>query len=413
MRIAHNCYVEVQSDDTTVAEIPVEQIGAANVKVIEGEWYVPYMLSVIDNINDIWRDGSNKLTSSVDVSVITEHSEPVVQTVTGHAVSGGNDIGGSNHFLDGDNVFDGYNKIEQLSACCISADGLSAYILSADKLSVGLEADFLSSSFTVKKDEVKSEYKAVINNKLSVTGSTELSGTLSVDSSLTVANVLTATKSTKTLDVVNLSASTISADWTAVKHTTGYSLFDLSAALSNKIFIDDRVDNLVNGTADLSIIKIAKDDYDSNVALGTMPFSGNIMYVVDADYIDAYGEQLCNLTMPEDSVATVATNKHYVDSICADISSTVILSVDSLQKQVTSNDNDIKFLSGQHDWLSTQLSAQHDSLSTSLSTEISAVRHAFAGLYEKISSINSSSLLSDVISAVVAIKDALTVLTAY
>lgn len=329
-----------------MTEIPVEQIGADNVKVIAGEWYVPYMLSVIDNVDDIWRDGKNCLTSVVDVSVITEHSEPAVKTMTGHAISGGNDIGGSNRFLDGGNVFDGYNKVEQLSVYGLSADGLSAFMLSTDKLSAGLEADFLSSSFTVKKDEVKSEYKTVVNNKLSVTGAAEFSSTVSVDSSLTVANVLTAIKSTKTLDVENISAGTLSADWTKVKHTTGYSLFDLSTALSNKIFIDDRVDRTVNGTSDLSIVKIAKDDYDNGVALGTAPFGGNIMYVVDSDYIDAYGEQLCNLTMPEDSVATVATNKHYVDSICADISDTVILSVSNLQSQVISNDNDIMFLSG-------------------------------------------------------------------
>ena len=40
---------------------------------------------------------------------------------------------------------------------------------------------------------------------------------------------------------------------------------------------------------------------------------GNAIYVVDSDYMDAYGQVLCNLVMTDDSVPTDAANKHYVD----------------------------------------------------------------------------------------------------
>jgi len=69
--------------------------------------------------------------------------------------------------------------------------------------------------------------------------------------------------STYQLSAEQISAGTISADWTKVKHTSGYSLFDLSIALSNKIWIDDQVNNdIVNHTSDLSIVKIGKDVFD-------------------------------------------------------------------------------------------------------------------------------------------------------
>ena len=63
-----------------------------------------------------------------------------------------------------------------------------------------------------------------------------------------------------------------------------------------------------------------------------------------------------NLKMTNDENASEATNKHYVDSLCASLSNTVILSVQELQDQIINNDNDIEYLSVQHDWLSTSLS---------------------------------------------------------
>lgn len=343
VRLAHNCYLIVRSHDPKASEIRVDDVTSADVAIMDGEWYKTYQDQVLDNIEEIWRSGNNKLTSAVEVSVYTTtDNKPAISVVTGHAISGNNDIGGNNHFLDGNNLFDGFNTIEKLSSSSLSADDISAVDIIAanltanndvvvkNQLSVEAVVELLSSNVTVKDEKVTSNYKVDINNKLFVADSAEISGTLSIDNNLSVANVLTATKSSKTLVAENLSSGTLSVDWTKAVHPNGYSLFNLSVDLSNKIYIEDRVDETISGTTDLSIIKLGKDEFDEGVALGTMPFSGNIMYVVDSDYIDAYGEQLCNLTMPEDSVPTVATNKHYVDSLCASLSNTVKLSVENL-----------------------------------------------------------------------------------
>ena len=404
VRLAHNCYLIVRSHEPAASEIKVDDITSADVAIIDGEWYKTYQDQVLDNIEEIWRSGNNKLTSEVEVSVYTTtDNKPAISVVTGHAISGNNDIGGNNHFLDGNNLFDGFNTIEKLSSSYLSADDISADDITAtnltakhdvvvkNQLSVEAAVELLSSNVTIKDEKATSNYKVDINNKLFVADSAEICGTLSIDNDLSVANVLTATKSSKTLVAENLSSGTLSVDWTKAVHTNGYSLFNLSVDLSNKIYIEDRVDSSISGTTDLSIIKLSKDEFDEDIALGTMPLSGNIMYVVDSDYIDAYGEQLCNLTMPEDSIPTVATNKHYVDSLCASLSNTVKLSVDSLQTQVINNDNDISYLSG-------QISANE--------TNVSAIFH---NLYGTISSITEATQLSNLVNVFIAAQHILSV----
>ena len=64
----------------------------------------------------------------------------------------------------------------------------------------------------------------------------------------------------------------------------------------------------------MSVVKISKDEYDQLVADDKTQISGNTLYVVDSDYIDAYGQVLCNLVMTDDGVPTDAANKHYVDA---------------------------------------------------------------------------------------------------
>ena len=68
---------------------------------------------------------------------------------------------------------------------------------------------------------------------------------------------------------------------------------DLSSAISSKIWIKDLNDDgstLTAGNMDvLSVIKITKDDFDTQVATGTLTMSSNTLYVVSSDYMDAYG----------------------------------------------------------------------------------------------------------------------------
>ena len=55
----------------------------------------------------------------------------------------------------------------------------------------------------------------------------------------------------------------------------------------------------------LSVVKISKDDYEALVALSGDTLSNNVLYVIDSDYEDAYGQQIKNLadgTDPNDAV---------------------------------------------------------------------------------------------------------------
>lgn len=90
--------------------------------------------------------------------------------------------------------------------------------------------------------------------------------------------------------IEDLSVKTLTADWNNIKSNTDYSLADLSTALSNKICIDDKINNDVpNKTTDLSIIKLSKEEFDETVALKTTRLSANVLYIVESNYMDAYG----------------------------------------------------------------------------------------------------------------------------
>lgn len=88
----------------------------------------------------------------------------------------------------------------------------------------------------------------------------------------------------------------------------------LSSAIDDKIFIEDKISNLISGNSDLSIIKISKDEYELSAANGC-DLCSNVLYVVESDYIDAYGQQLKNLSGPTD--LSDATTKWYVDNATA------------------------------------------------------------------------------------------------
>ena len=45
----------------------------------------------------------------------------------------------------------------------------------------------------------------------------------------------------------------------------------------------------------LSVMKISKDDYEALVALSGDILSNNVLYIIDSDYEDAYGQQIKNL----------------------------------------------------------------------------------------------------------------------
>lgn len=119
-------------------------------------------------------------------------------------------------------------------------------------------------------------------------------------------------------------ANSLSGDWSKiVDSNTNFSLFDLCTAVSSKIFIDNRVDeDGTNGTSDLSIVKLSKDEYD-NIIASNSPLKDNVLYIVDSDYIDTYGHVIKNLIMSDLSgkEASEAVNKSYFENVVSNISS--------------------------------------------------------------------------------------------
>ena len=85
----------------------------------------------------------------------------------------------------------------------------------------------------------------------------------------------------------------------------------LSNAISSKIFVRnfDEDGNEVGAYTDLSVVKIDKDAYDLSV-IGDMLLS-NVLYMLQSNYVDAYGQQLKNLATPTEQ--SDATPKKYVD----------------------------------------------------------------------------------------------------
>ena len=87
----------------------------------------------------------------------------------------------------------------------------------------------------------------------------------------------------------------------------------LSDAIDKKVWIKNPTgdaDLCAGVNSDLSVIKLPKEEYEQMVIDGTL--NESCLYVVSSDYIDAYGEPLCNLTMPE-GYEGVAVTKPYVD----------------------------------------------------------------------------------------------------
>lgn len=104
----------------------------------------------------------------------------------------------------------------------------------------------------------------------------------------------------------------------------------LSNAISSKIFVRnfDEDGNEVGAYTDLSVVKIDKDAYDLGVIDGTL--LSNVLYILQANYVDAYGQQLKNLATPTEQ--SDATPKKYVDDNVAVASQALS---DYIDEQVT------------------------------------------------------------------------------
>ena len=102
----------------------------------------------------------------------------------------------------------------------------------------------------------------------------------------------------------------------------------LSNAVSSKIWIEDRVSSDICAYSDLSVVKLTKDQYE-DLAIGPTRLCANVLYVVESEYIDAYGQEIKNVlsSIEQTNAATVgqvddAASKlcTHIDQICADLS---------------------------------------------------------------------------------------------
>ena len=80
----------------------------------------------------------------------------------------------------------------------------------------------------------------------------------------------------------------------------------LSAAISSTVYVESEGEKFNQ----LSVVKISKSEFDAKVGSGS-PLQGNVLYIVDSNIIDAYGQQMKNLADPTE--LSDAANKKYVD----------------------------------------------------------------------------------------------------
>jgi len=144
---------------------------------------------------------------------------------------------------------------------------------------------------------------------------------LSTDVSTLSGNVEVLSTDVSTLssrvDVLSTDVSTLNSD-----------LQDLSTTVDEKLFVKDYVDPELSANTykQLSVIHVKESVFDKNVMTGKCP--PNVLQIVDSGCMNAEGQVLSNLMMPEDGEdfkrISVGATKRYVDekdvALCAAIS---------------------------------------------------------------------------------------------
>lgn len=229
-RISDGDYIIVHSCDDA-EYVDIHDIGLKTVRVVTGvKRYEHFGLSAKVRDEYFWLSGGN----TKDATWALGH--------TNHA------IGGNNDFL-------GHNNFEEISVALLSASQISAYDIDVEKLSASdVEIDDLSVHYA-KADKL-SAYDADVDDLSAHSAKIEQLSAFSMSADhLTVYNTLTATVSSSRADIVNLSAGTLTADFSNISDSgsnkTKYGTlqaFETSVELS-VAGIDGRV-NDVSATAE-------------------------------------------------------------------------------------------------------------------------------------------------------------------
>lgn len=118
----------------------------------------------------------------------------------------------------------------------------------------------------------------------------------------------------------------------------------LSDTISSKIFIADKTTSYVDLSGktklsvisgefdDLSVVKISADDYQNLVSNDAI--CSNILYVVEDNKINAYGQKIENLATPTE--LSDAANKSYVDGVSSSLSGCISSISDKLHGKIDS-----------------------------------------------------------------------------
>ena len=168
-------------------------------------------------------------------------------------------------------------------------------------------------------------------------------------------------------------------------------------AISSTVYVENGSDTFNQ----LSVIKISKSDFDAKVGSGS-PIQGNVLYVVDSDIIDAYGQQMKNLGDPTD--LSDAATKGYVDKTKEDLSTDYTRLIgslsDKIDKKIYIEDKISSEISGYSDLSVIKLSSnEYQSLVSSkatLSNALYIVESDFVNAYgQQIKNLSAPELSSD------------------
>ena len=83
----------------------------------------------------------------------------------------------------------------------------------------------------------------------------------------------------------------------------------------SQVWIEDRISG-ISGFSDLSVVKLSSSEYAQLVISGDI--LSNCIYIVNGDYVDAYGQQIKHVAPPTD--LSDAATKEYVDNALSQVS---------------------------------------------------------------------------------------------